>query len=468
MGNAAMNLSGLFKRDRNLRSAFAALDADMGEMLQSAFKGRSPDNADDLSGEAVAVPLDEVDAPPLSPEHAEPGLTAYAQERLSALSSFQTMYQETGEELEALGKAFSNMNAVHHLTREFLASTRSTIHRVNDLEIANTRLQADNNRLRRHAELVGRLKAQHEALVESTRRRDAKGQQELEKYRQSLADARSEAVEARNAISALETERGDLMNALATRSSEAERLARENEVLRERHVNQSADLDQVSKRAAEIQRRYDELVAVHQADVNNLSETRTKLALAEGELVRLQKQTDKLQLDLSEAGGSVRSLERDLDEAAARHAAELQVAGNESETLKAKIGVLSASQSEAAAEIAALKHRIKDAETEMRIAETRARQLRQEAEAGQPAADAAAIRAELDRLKADRAALEAQVKRLAGYERFYRSVKNRQCDQAREEATGIEKVAKPSKPAEPGIKAETAAADEAPKAILHS
>lgn len=447
-----MNLTGLFKRDRNLNSAFAALEAEVDEvLLNDLYKEVEAD----VQAEAAPVPTEEQpeaadpdgldylfeadQTPPLQPEAeaadhvepAEPTITAYAQERFSSLASVEQMYQQASEDLKTLGNAFANVNAVHHLTREFLAAMQSTIGRVNDLELGNARLMAENSRVRRQAELVGRLKSQHEALIESTRRRESRMQQEIERFREILAEARQETVESRNALGAIESERANLMHALAGRTADAERLARENEVLRQRHVNQSADLDQAAKRASELQRKLDDLTVTHQAEANHLSEARSKLAVTEGELARMQKQNDSLQIDLADATASVKSLEREMDESAARHSAEARMLANENETLKAKAAALSASQAEAAGEVSMLRQRLKDAETEMRIAEDRVRQLKQEVDHARRngrASDADNMRedeSETAALREEIGQLTATVKRLKRFERLYRSVKDK-------------------------------------------
>jgi chromosome segregation ATPase len=431
-----MNITGLFKRDKSLNTAFDSLEAEVGEALQQDF---SEAIASEGQAERQALPLAEV--PEIfaeiteethAPEPIEPGLTAFAQERLSSLSSFEAMYQTAGEDLRNISKALSNVNALHHLTREFLIGVQSTIHRVNDTEQVNQRLVAENNRLRRQADNVARLKSQHESLMEGTRRREAKVQQELERFRQSLADARLETVEARNGIAALESERADLMNALATRTTEAERLGRENEVLRERHVNQTADLDQTAKRVGDLQRRLDELGSVHQTESNNLSEARARLAMIESELARVQKHNDTLQIDLAENRASLKSLEHEMDEVTGRQAAERQVMANEIEVLKAKIAVLTAARSEAENEAGSLRNRLKDMETDLRIAEERAGKRRSAVD--DHASEVEIMRSEIERLN-------EMVKRLSTYERFYRSVKSKQCDKARDEAGEIEGTA---------------------------
>ena len=455
-----MNFAGMLKRDRGLNQAFVSLEEGMEEMLVNEF---GPGSSERLAEAMQAADReDEADDEALEPSAADPiedmnSLTAYAQSSIASLSAFEGMYGEAGEHLRAISDALAKVSTVHHLTREFLGTVHAGIHRSNDIELTNARLVSDNNRLRRQAEMVKKLRSQHEALIEGTKRREAKAQQEIETLRQALAAARYDTIEAKSTIATMETDRAELMNNLAARTAEAERVSRENEILRERQVNLAADLDSAVKRNGDLQRRFDEVNAVHQSEQAQLAELRSKLAAAEGEFFRVQKLNDTLELRLTEAQDATRSVERDMDDQAARHASEVQALTNEIDVLKAKLSVASNGHTDSSAETAGLRHRLKDLEAELAIARDRIETLKAENESDRQAmlANSANVsqmnlRQASDQLTLDRQnqeieslrdqvdTLKASIKRLSTYERFYQSVKSRQCEKAREGAAEIE------------------------------
>jgi predicted nucleic acid-binding Zn-ribbon protein len=372
--------------------------------------------------------------------------TQFTQASLASFAAFESLHQGAQEHIEALSSTLAKVTATHHLTREFLNMVHSIIHRGNELEVANGELLTENRRLARQAEHVNRLRGQYEALQEAYKRRESKLVNDAESLRVALGAAKLAAVDANNAVAAMETERAQMLNSLASNTSQVERLGRENEILRERLINLSADLESSAKKHDEIRRKYDELATVHEGQSAQFAESRSRLTEVEKEFVRLQKQHDGLQTRLTEANETIRSMEADVDDEAKRHRTEIQGMKSEIESLKAHMKVAGDKQRDAAGEMETLRARLKDVEAERRIAEDKLEALREENERAKSIAPsisdlgpmdqqgaveiaAAAHARETEALRREIGSLKMAVKRLQPFEALYKSVKGRMADQ---------------------------------------
>ena len=284
-----MNLSNILKRGDNLKRAFVNLENGMSEAIEAEFllpHGEETE-APAPPSEAPAEPAvddelaDELEAalPDLEDEGEEEEqeqapvevaqqddrerLTSHTQNRLAALASFERAYRESHEDLTRISSALASVVAMHNLSREFLGNCQADIVRANELEIANSDLSFENRQLSDRVEKLERLRSRYETLVEAMKRREVKLLQDIDVLRISLGQAKLETVEARNVIARNELAQSELHNSLAARTSQAERLLRDNEVLREKTANLSLELDSALKKQTEMRRRLDELAAAH-------------------------------------------------------------------------------------------------------------------------------------------------------------------------------------------------------------
>jgi len=422
-----MRLTELFKRQGDTDNAFEKLESSLSEMLMvemtpplqpndgeaeevdaavaRAIETSAEEPASERGGEVAATAPEPEDGP--EPEEA-PRTTAYAQARLAEFAAFESLQHDTQTELELMSGALAKIKSAQHQTREFLNSVHSGIHRTNELEISVAKLTAENRLLYRQAEHVKRLRSRHEALVGAYKSRETKLLDNAESLRNALAAAKLEVVEVKGAIGALEAERRETMNALAAATSQAERASRENEVLREKHINLSADLEAVSRKRTEADRRVDEFAAIHSRDAAEIAEIRAKLGSADAERQRLQKQNDALQARLTEMSETLAGLEREMEEQAQRNDLGLQGLRTERDTLAARLEVLSRAELEAAARIGELTDSLNEAVAERRILEERvANLLRERDEVLAERRDAAELQHENKRLESMVTALNA-------------------------------------------------------------
>jgi chromosome segregation ATPase len=432
--------------------------------------------------EAMAGLIDlELDAPSLEMHHAEgvePNangdkgaasgpvetafrLTAYAQSRLAALKAFDELHRNASVELDQLSAALTRVNAAHHSTREFLSSLHTSVYRANEIEIAHDALVAENRKLTQQVEQVKRLRAQHESLIEAYKRREAKLTQDCDALKVDLGRVGLEANDALSRAAALEAERADLLNTFAVKSSTAERHARENEILREKQINLSLDLEHAERRQTEMERKFDELTAIRNGESAQLAEARARLSASEKESYRQQKQHDALEAQLEEMQDRLQAAEAAADESAKHHETQVQKLKSEVETLKARLEAAGKAHVETSDELGAVKQRLADTAGEKKIAEDRLAALKQEYEAERQAnaaheaheaveqdAEASVARgAEVEKLRREVERLKTTVRKLSPYERMYKKVKARREQASPVGANGADGAAKHAAPA---------------------
>ena len=436
---------GFLKRADRLDKAFEDLQSGMMDALQEDL-GKFP--LEPIEPEAVAASPQDEDTPSEAKGSEEERiyleetpeaesmkrLTAHAQNRLAALASFEDLHQGAEDQLQAIGSMLAEVITSHHLTRAFLNDIHPEIHRTNELELANTTFAAENRKLSDQLhETVKKLQEQ-ESAVANLQRRELTLQQDKEMLRIALSAAKLETVEASNALARSEAERGELAKALATRTVEAEKRLRENELLREKQVNLSIDLDKAHKRETEARRKHDEIAAIHAAETTRYTETLAALAKSEKEIFRLQKSLESAQAKQEETADAMRALEADSDTETKRNLAETRGLRSEIQNLNSRLEAASAEIVDATDEIARLREALGNAEAEKQIAEKQLALLKGEqdeqkrnlpaAEDGEPDPAAIAIqKQESDELRAEILKLAAEIKKLAPYERLYRAEK---------------------------------------------
>jgi chromosome segregation ATPase len=459
-----MNFMGLIKRSDKVDKAFEELQADMAEALDEGLfdlDDQPPLKSDSVEEEIIALEADElqpeeeapaeqlpepVDAVEDSPEPAR-RLTSHTQSRLAALNSFDELYHDAQEHLQEINAKLSEVTTSHHLTREFFNILHADIHRANELELANVALVAEHRKLSEQLHEASRKQQERENTVEVLHHRETNLVQDKEALRAALAAAKLELVEASNTIARNEAELGDLVKTLSARTVEAERRLRENEVLREKHVNLSIDLDKALKREAEARRKLDEISTIHSNEAARYSELLGLLGNSDKEVLRLQKSLEIAQVRQSEMMETVNTVEAEREAEAARSVAEMRGLRSEIQDLQSRLERAAREHGEASSEIAKLKVQLSDAVAEKHVADERLAALSKENESDKMNLSAASAnisqlslqqaseqmqldihKQECEDLRGEIASLNAQIKDLLPYERLYRVTKARQRD----------------------------------------
>jgi chromosome segregation ATPase len=451
---------GFLKRTDRLDKAFEDLQTDMMDALQEdlgklPFDPAEPETiAANQQDEIASKPADDTEGERIYLEETPEAenikrLTAHAQNRLAALASFEDLHRGAEDQLQTIGSMLAEVITSHHLTREFLNGIHPEIHRANELELANTTLAAENRKLAEQLHETTKKLQEQQSAAATLQRRELTLQQDKETLRMALSAAKLQTVEAANALARSEAERGEVAKSLATRTVEAEKRLRENEILREKHVNLSIDLDKAHKREAEARRKYEEISAIHTGEAARYTETLAALAKSEKEVFRLQKSLETAQAKQEETAEALRSLEADGDAETKRNLAETRGLRSEIQNLNSRLEATAAEIVDATDEIARLKEMLNDVQSEKQIAEKQLSLLKSEQDdrrqtlatvsgemtqtRGTPHEQATGDtdRQESDELRAEISKLAAEIKKLAPYERLYRAEKAKRRNSAR-------------------------------------
>ena len=227
----------------------------------------------------------------------------------------------------------------------------------------------ENRKLDDRLDKLEKLRSRYEQLIDVMKRREAKLIGEADTMREELASAKLEAVESRSAASRAELAQGEMHTALAARSSEAERTARENELLREKNIGLALDLDRALQRQAETRRKFEDLSSLHANETARIAKMAAKLASEEKEAARLQQLADSLEQKLIEANEAVAGFNRDMKEREELYQSEIHVLRSENQGLASRIQAGVSDQTETSAEINALNVRLNEAEAARAFAE---------------------------------------------------------------------------------------------------
>lgn len=404
-----------------------------------------------VSGEPVAIPDGGVDE--AASVETGPRLTSYAQSRLATLTTFQEMQLDVADDLKAVTAALARLGAATSQTREFISSTHASIHRANELELGNAALLSENRKLHQQVEQVKRLRSQHETLTEAFRRKEMRHEEEAHELKAEITSVRGELQESRDSLSSVEAERAVLLGELSTKSAMADRNARENELLREKQIGLTHELEHAERRAGEMERKVDELTAINSAQTGQIADLRSRLSTSEKEAFQLQKQYDTASARLGEAQDALTAAETEMDNGKKHHAAETQRLKGEIETLKARADVSTKAQLQASDEIGALKQKLAMLEADKAQVEERLRIARTELEDERAQHSTITAQAsesdlqnesvaimlearnqEVEELRREMKSQKEEMRRLASVERLYKLLKEKRQDAQREAA----------------------------------
>ena len=378
-----MNFKSLINSDHKVEELFDDLQLDMAEALEEGLRqdDPAPVNGDSPSDDDFAANGQELEPeakltavelpPPLDgpAEGSEPEqrLTPHSHSRLAALDSFDKLYRDAEEHLHEIGAKLTEVTTSHHLTRQFFNILNADIHRANELELANVNLLAEQKKLTEQLHDVTRKHQEREAVIDTLHQREAALVHDKDTLRADLATARLELVEAINTIARNDAELGDLVKTLSTRTIEAERRSRENEVLREKQVNLSIELDKTLKRETDGVRKIDELSTIHANEVVKHAELLAALGKSEKEVHRLQVSLEAAQTKHAEMAEEARILESDREAEGARNLAEMRGLRAEVQSLQDRLDQVSNEKSEAVGQLATLRAELSDAQAEKAV-----------------------------------------------------------------------------------------------------
>lgn len=435
-----MSLIDLIRRGDRMGRALNDLQAEMSEAVDESMALDGFPEEDDAAGE-------ELSEAPAEPERdqAGPRLTAHAQSRLAALGSFEKMHRETQENLQQMDARLADVLASQQLTRRFFNVLETDIQRANELELANLALTVDQKRLTEQLADATRRLMERESVLMVLRSREAGLVQDNEAVRAALAAARLELVEAAAAASRNESQLGETIKELSAQTLELERRTHENEMLRERQVSLSLELDKALKREAEAQRKQDELASIHANDSARHSELLAALARSEKEAVRLQMGLESAQLKQDELAEKSLILQAEREAEEARAAAESRGLRSEIQALNARLEFAMKERGDTAEQIARMKVELSDAMAEKHVAVEKLAALMAEAENDKLNLSAASAnisqlalqqeteqiqldihRQECEDLRGEIATLNARIKELLPFERLYKVTQARQ------------------------------------------
>lgn len=456
-----MSFMDMIKRDNSTTDvAFEELNSGMAEALD---EGMAAEDAHTSGPEEVAmqeseqsIPASQVEAHMPVPEaaaletpEAARKLTAHTQSRLAALGSFDKLYRDAQTRLQEIDARLSEVTTSQQLTRRFFNILQADIYRTNELELSSTSLAVEHKKQSEQLADTTRKLQEREGLIEGLRQRETNLLHDNEALRGALAGVKLQLVETAALSAQHEAKLGDAVKALSAQTIEAQRSTRESEVLREKQVSLSIDLDRLMKQEAEAQRKLDELATIHANETAQHSEILAALSKSEKEASRLLMALESAQMKQAEMAESALIVEADREAEAARNDAEMRGLRSEIHTLQSKLETASTERSEAVGEIARLKAQLNDALAEKQIVDEKLSALVRENESVQQNLSAASAnisqlvleqeteqikldihRQECEDLRAEIATLNARIKDLLPFERLYKVTKARQHDGA--------------------------------------
>lgn len=298
------------------------------------FLGEDDDLSDATLENTETVQESQADIPAQQDVLPQDVLSAHGQSVMAAFTVFEEANNATREELTKIGKAFTTIVSNYNIGRQFLDGCRQEITRASELEQSNQRLIVENRRLLERSDKQEHARERMDDQLESAKRREARLIQECDALRMNVSDLRLELIETRNANVVSEHARTDMHMALAGKTADAERLARESEVLRDKLNAVTGDLDASHKRHSELRLKLEELHVQHGAEVNKYAELNGRVSAADKDILKLQKQNDIAEAQLKEANLALQTAEHDIWERDRRHQSELQALRSEMEQLK--------------------------------------------------------------------------------------------------------------------------------------
>lgn len=383
-----MKFRDLIRRADNAEKSFEDLEADLANAVDECLglSDLSEQATDAVAGE---TPMQEDNSEQDNSTQtgdgavtAEPArrLTSHTQSRMAALTSFDGLFRDAKLHFEEINAKLSEIASTHHLTRELFHILHADILRANELELANLNLTSEQRSLSDRLNDLNRRQHEREGIVEALQQREASLVQDCEALRGALAGARLELVEAANTNAKNEAEFGDITNALAAATVEADRRARENKQLREKNVSLSIDLEKALKREDEARHRLDGFSTIHANEAARNSELLAALGKSEKEATRLHTSLEVAQAKLSEMTEAARIMEAEKNAEIERCRAEIRGSRSEIQNLHSRLELASNANSEASNELAKLRLQWSEAVAEKQVADERLAALTKEAE----------------------------------------------------------------------------------------
>lgn len=443
-----MNLKSLMKRAANSDKVFEKIEAELADAVDECLEldDLSPPQDGPVPDENLAANnerLQPEDSPRAddgtTPAESARRLTPHAQSRLAALSAVDGLFHNAQDYLDEINAKLSEISNSHNLTRDYLNLLHGDVLRANELELATIDLTAHQGALSEQLHDATRKQREREAAFEVLKQREASLVQDRETLREALAAVRLELVKSANASAKREAEFGDIVKALTAKTVEANRRARENKLLREKHVSLAMDVDTARKRETRARHRLDELSAIHTTEVARLAELLAALGKSEKEELRLQRSLEQAQTKLAEMTEAASMMEADTQAELARNQLETSGLRSEIQSLQSRLELASNESSAASAEAARLKAQWGDAVAEKQVADERLAALMKESESDKMSlstanADLSQLsllhasermeldvqRQECEELRVEVAALNARVKELLPFERLHK------------------------------------------------
>ncbi len=443
-----MSIVDYLKRIPEDEDPLQGLESDMSDALEQEFAA----GMDSQLSPSREIPRDSVPgmtaedteqlvpaSPVISATEGQDRLTSNSKKFLSGFDTFEAQYLESQADLKEISEKVSKLAVSQHLTRDFLNMMQASIYHGNEVELSNKELHAKNRALNNELESAKSLAIKLKQNVDEVQRQETRLQQEKDSLRSALTTATDELSELRTEAAANDAELSDLRRELAAKTSLAEKMSRDNELVREKHVNLSVELDAALKASSEMRRKNDEMSTNLKSTSAELAETSDQLAEAQKELGRLGRELETQSSKLSETTDTLRTVEFERDEAASQHKADIQAIRTEFTNLDTRFQATSREQENATEELIGVKLKLNDAVSEKRVAEEKANALARELEEErrqnsetstkiseinlERASERVVIETAQQQLQEQRtevSRLQSEVKRLLAFERLYR------------------------------------------------
>jgi len=283
------------------------------------------------------------------------------QASLAALTAFETEMRDAAAALEALDSTVAVIAASHQSAVRLLGGLRSGVLRTSELEDSHAAALAENRRHAQQAEQAKHLLSQQESMNEANTRRIELLVKDYDEAKVALGAAQLDANDARSSLADAETEKAALIHELATKSAAIDRLSKDNELLRQKYVNQQLNHSALEQRYAEIERKVEDISATRNTEMVAMADLRARLENSEKECRRLHKQAEQAQIRLAESQQQIMTLEADLEELTERHASTTQRLQSEAGVLKARLDAASRKHVADVDEVGKLKQQLGDA-----------------------------------------------------------------------------------------------------------
>lgn len=420
-----MNLPNFIRRYDKVEKAAEELQTELAEAVENSlsFDDVSPPENECAPKDNLAIETEAPQSEGAANEIARQ-LTSHTQTRLAALSSFERLFHDAEGHLEDVKSRLQEVASSHKYTRDFFHILQADFFRANELETANAKLTTEQRGLSEQLHDAIRKQREQDSAFGALQQREVSLAQDRDALRSALAAVRLELVEAANTIAKREAEFGEAAKALSARTAEADRRARENDTLREKHVRLSIDLDKAQKREAEARRRLDELSTIHANEAARHSELVAALGKSEKEETRLQKSVEFAQVKLSEMTETARITEDDRQAERERSLAEIRGLRSEIQGLQSRLDAATNDAGVASVEVARLTAQWSDTMAEKQVADERYSVLMKESEADKMS---------ISRLTADLSQLSVQ----HASEQMQHAVQSQECEDMRGEIAAL-------------------------------